>query len=204
MASALAPVYDSTEALGLVMAGTITRPRPRDTWEDWLPDDAPDPGEYLTRDELAERLTAMGADVGADDFRHWEAVGALPKTVRRWHDGATRAVYPDWFIPLVIGLRELQATKMSLADIGPALRDAFEESLTRRQNESDFNDVLARMIAREVFRQLVAPAVHAFHETYTRLTKEDVMHLRIDFTVVPDGVAGDVVRAISFHTRGPD
>jgi len=94
----------------------------RETWLDWLPPGAPEP-RLFTREELAAELAQRGVKATVADLRHWERVGALPHPVRRGHRGATRAVYPEWFVPLVIRLRILQESdNVPLSRIGPALR----------------------------------------------------------------------------------
>ncbi len=95
----------------------------RETWRDWLLAGSVDPAEVLTRDDLVTRLQDRGVQVTTDDFRYWERIGVLPRAIRQRHDGATRAVYPDWFVPLVIRLRTLQRRdNVPLVRIGQALR----------------------------------------------------------------------------------
>ena len=104
-------------------AAETTKPA-RETWRDWLPPDAPEP-ELLTREQLVARLREAGIDADVSDLRYWEYHGILPRPVRQRHDGATRAVYPDWFVWLVGLLREYQGRdNKSLQEIGPALRFA--------------------------------------------------------------------------------
>lgn len=90
------------------MTATTSKPK-RETWLDWLPSDAPDPLELITRQELARRVSDRGFDVTNEKIGYWEKQGVLPLPVRRWHEGATRALYPSWMEDVVIraiGLRE--------------------------------------------------------------------------------------------------
>ncbi len=94
----------------------------RESWRDWLPEDAPEPEELLTRDELVERLAQMGIDASAGDLQFWEGIGVLPRAVRQWHNGAVRAVYPDWFVHLVRAVRRLQDEGYTLRQIPDRVR----------------------------------------------------------------------------------
>jgi len=104
----------------------------RDTWEDWLPEGAPAPDRFLTRDELVDRLRHYGIDVDARDLRFWENSGVLPRPVKRRHNGATWALYPDWgvspnaYLYLIRRLRQLQAAGQSLQQIAPRIRRSAE------------------------------------------------------------------------------
>jgi hypothetical protein len=90
--------------------GANGRAMPAEDATTWTAYDAPESAVLLTRDELAAELRALGLDADGDTVRYWEALGTLPRSIKRWHEGATRAIYPDWFVPLVLGLRELQDT----------------------------------------------------------------------------------------------
>src|SRR5215211_8268723 len=72
-------------------------------WRDWLPIGEPEPtaDDLVTRDELLERVRESGIDFNARTFQHWEAMGALPRPLRRWHDGAVRALYPAWLALMI-------------------------------------------------------------------------------------------------------
>lgn len=93
-----------------------------ETWRDWLPEGTPDPEELFTRDELLVEMRASGLEVSESDLRFWERVAVLPKPVRQGHKGATRAVYPWWYVPLVQRLRELQGEGERLESIRPLIR----------------------------------------------------------------------------------
>ncbi|MDP9358316.1 MAG: hypothetical protein M3R02_24120 [Chloroflexota bacterium] len=98
----------------------------QETWRDWMPDGAPDPDQLYTRDEIIEmvdRLHVTGTDpVSAGDLRYWESLGILPRPVRRWHEGAARALYPSWYAYLPRRVRILQRTGYSLDEIRPRIR----------------------------------------------------------------------------------
>ena len=84
-----------------------------ETWRDWLPPNEPEP-PLLTRAQVLARLESWRLDVTERDLRFWEAKGVLPRPVRRSHGGAVRAVYPDWYPPLVREVRRLQRFGFSL------------------------------------------------------------------------------------------
>lgn len=118
-------------------AAAPTKPK-RETWRDWLPEVAPDPDELLTRDELIGRLRSWRVDATEADLRYWEYAGVLPRPVRRWHDGAVRALYPDWFPHLVRELRRLQRREgLTLEEIAPRLRVHARISLALSNNITD-------------------------------------------------------------------
>src|SRR4051794_17405494 len=98
-------------------------PPKHETWEDWLPEGAPAPDQFLTRDELVDRLRRYGIDVDARDLRFWERSGVLPRPVKRRYNGATWALYPDWssrpngYLHLIRRVRQLQAEGYKLQQI---------------------------------------------------------------------------------------
>jgi hypothetical protein len=95
---------------------------PKETWRDWLPPGAPEPERVLTRAEVLEHLARWRVDATENDLRYWEYVGVLPRPVRRWHNGAVRATYPDWFPHLVRRVRAWQRLGASLDLIRPRVR----------------------------------------------------------------------------------
>jgi len=104
-----------------------TKPK-RETWRDWLPPNMPPQAEddLVTRDQLLDqvkrRCAADTKPVTEIDLRYWEHLGALPGPVRKWHNGATRALYPGWMWLAVREVRLLQRAGYSLAQIAPQLR----------------------------------------------------------------------------------
>jgi|GEM_PF-5641475 len=116
----------------------------RATWDDVLRAAGAPPypiDGYLTRDELVEELTARGVDVDVGSLVWWEKSGTLPRPVRRWRDGAPRALYPGYAIDAVKTLRSMQAKGRTLEEIRPIMQawalyptqghDPFAEPLTR-------------------------------------------------------------------------
>lgn len=93
-----------------------TKPKAQ-TWRDWMHPDDPEPAAVLTRGEVVARLHSWREEVTERDLRLWESRGLLPRPVRRSHDGAVRAVYPDWYPYLVRQLRRLQRRGFSLEQI---------------------------------------------------------------------------------------
>jgi len=96
----------------------------REDWRDWLPDGVPDPPaeELLTRDQVLAVLRRRRVKVTETAIQSWEKHGILPQPVRRWHNGAVRAIYPRWYPHLVQQLRSLQREGYPLAAIGRQLR----------------------------------------------------------------------------------
>jgi len=94
-----------------------------ETWRDWLPAGGPEPDRLYTRDQVLDLARGMRAEVSTSDIRYWEQVGVLPRPVRRWHEGAVRAVYPLLIAYLIKELRRLQRYEgLSLAEARPRLR----------------------------------------------------------------------------------
>jgi len=99
----------------------------RETWRDWLKD-KPEPTTLYTRDEIAEM--ASGVDkISGNDIRYWEYQGVLPRSIRQWHNGAARAVYPEWYAHLARMVRSLQRHGLGLDEIGPRIRQRAERLL---------------------------------------------------------------------------
>ncbi len=75
--------------------------RQRRTWQEWsVPPDAPiEP--LLTTQGLLDALRGAGFDVPRRTLRHWQIIGRVPSPMRRWHNGATRALYPQWIVPTI-------------------------------------------------------------------------------------------------------
>jgi len=100
-----------------------TPPKPKkQTWRDWMPEDAPEPAKLLTREELIAEVRRVGESVDVDDIRNWQRARIIPYGIRRWHDGAMRTLYPIGMADLIIHLRALQRAGEPLATIGPQLR----------------------------------------------------------------------------------
>ncbi len=101
-------------------------PKPeRETWRDWLPDEAPEP-DLFTRDEIIEmaarRQVAGTAPITAGDLRYWESIGILPHGTRQWRNDAARALYPSWYAGLARQVRLLQRMGYSLNEMRPRIR----------------------------------------------------------------------------------
>lgn len=82
----------------------------RETWRDWQVVGMDGP-PLLTREQVVQCLQDSGIAVTSGDLRYWEQKGSLPHPIRQRYEGATRAVYPEWYIHLVKLLRQLQAQR---------------------------------------------------------------------------------------------
>jgi len=99
-------------AVGNVVAGNARTEGGRATitvgdFRDWLPPGSPEPELYelITRAQVLEEVHARGIRISESTLRVREAEGILPRPMRRWRDGATRALYPSW-MPRLVGLTE--------------------------------------------------------------------------------------------------
>ncbi len=83
-----------------------TTPQKQETWRNWIADDSTDPtdsdDEVITRDELLRRAAQWVEKVHPRTLQILEQQGLLPRPIRRWHDGAVRALYAPWMTDLVI------------------------------------------------------------------------------------------------------
>jgi len=106
------------------MPTTETPTTKRATWLDDLPDylrDYPPDGLY-SREEVLGSLQDRGVDVNEVTLVFWEKSGILPRPVRRWRDGAPRALYPPWAVDAIVHLRVLQAQGRTLEQIRPLMQ----------------------------------------------------------------------------------
>ncbi|MGI8411456.1 MAG: hypothetical protein ACR2QA_02980 [Solirubrobacteraceae bacterium] len=100
-------------------------PDQAETWRDWIrPEDDP---AVVTRTELLD--TVRGDGINERTLRYWEAAGALPRPVRKSHNGTVQALYPERYEIL---LREIQrrrnlhgGSKVPLHQLRPHLRTLF-------------------------------------------------------------------------------
>src|SRR5689334_15674713 len=103
---------------------TATAPPTDRTWRSWLRAGEPEPpeDELLTRAEFVAALQELYPFIEETTVATWERAGALPRPVRRWHHGATRALYPRWLINYALLVPEFRAGwRISLAEIGETL-----------------------------------------------------------------------------------
>lgn len=109
------------------MATAPEKAPPNETWRGWLPDEIPSPDddELITRDQLLAIVNDQGIKISVSDLRYWERLGVVPRPVRKWHNGATRALYPTQMITAIKEVRRLQRHGLSLGEIGPRVRDRF-------------------------------------------------------------------------------
>jgi len=97
----------------------------RETWADWDP--GTDTEQQGTLDELLAYLAGIDvASVTADNIRYWTKVGIIPAPTKRWHNGATWALYPITAAALTIAeILELKRLGYTLEQIRPRLRAWF-------------------------------------------------------------------------------
>ena len=125
------------------MIATLTRPKAtamphnttakenRATWFDDVPDylkDMPVEGLY-TREEVLGSLHDRGVEINEGTLVSLEKANVLPRPIRRYRDGAPRALYPPWAVDAIEYLRQLQAKGMTRAQIAPFM-NAWQLSQT--------------------------------------------------------------------------
>ncbi len=103
----------------------------RETWVDWIPAGwfGPSDEELITRDELLNRARALGADIHPRTLQILENQGLVPRPVRRWHDGAVRALYAPWVVDLTLRAYERRRGRWpldrALEDVRGAVKNAM-------------------------------------------------------------------------------
>jgi len=100
---------------------TANKPK-RETWRDWQPANAPDPGQLISRDDLIQALQQEQINATERDLLYWQKVGLIPYPIIRRAGRAGYAAYPFWMIELIRALRSMQADGKSADEIRAALR----------------------------------------------------------------------------------
>jgi len=121
-------VTASINATGTVTPGVTSKA----SWRDWLPEGAPEPpdDQLITRAELLERLRGVfRTNLSERTLQLWEAAGILPGPVRRWHDGATRALYPMWIVYLAAIAEIDRPGGLSAAALAEKTRGRLQEAV---------------------------------------------------------------------------
>ena len=108
-------------------------PKTRETWIDWIPDEpgwfGPTDEELITRDELLERVKDLGVKIHPRTLQQLENQGLMPRPVRRWHDGAVRALYAPWVVDLAIRAQERRRGKWPLDKAQADVREAAKQAI---------------------------------------------------------------------------
>lgn len=164
----------------------------RETWRDWLPPGAPLPDVLYTRDELVRELEALdhGPRVTARDIAYWESEGVIPAAVRQWHNGAVRAIYPDWVLWLIVELRSLQQEGYTLSQIAIKLRSPVRVYLA---DQMPRNDEVRADIQRTISRAQEAP-----RETPSAA---DLRAALRKFTIMHGGLTGKMATQVEIVFR---
>jgi len=117
----------------------------KETWWSWFPNERIEDG--ITLDEFLDELAGAGIpQVTAGRLASWQKIGVIPFPIRRWHNGATRALFPRRAISVIAELALLQGIGYSLQEIGPRLRGAA--ALTYYTDHHELQDKLTKMAGR--------------------------------------------------------
>lgn len=158
----------------------------RSTWRDCLPPDAPVPAELFTREQLLTQLKRWRVEATEADLRYWEYEGVLPRPVRQWHEGAVRALYPAWFVPLVQHLRALQRRGLTLDEIAARMPAQIYLLSTYNQNTPPVvrreAERLAQVLERDAGIRVDQVTIHTSHTTDTEHRTE-----RYTVSIPPSG-----------------
>jgi len=123
------PLAGTAESVGGT-SGTLADVSQREEWTAWVPTNRNSMDELITRDEIVDRVRQSGIHVTADDLRYWERQSVLPRAIRRRRGNATYALFPEWYVQLVIWIRAWQQQGMRLREIRPLLRVRAHALLT--------------------------------------------------------------------------
>jgi len=133
-----------TPARATAMAHPITV-SVRETWWNWFPNERIEDG--ITLDEFLDELAGAGIpQVTADRLASWQKIGVIPFPIRRWHNGATRALFPRRAISVIAELVLLQHSGSALQEISARLRGAA--ALTSYANPDELRDKLTDLADR--------------------------------------------------------
>jgi len=123
-----------------------------ETWVDWVPHGwlAPTDEQLITRDELLKRAHEFGVEIHPRTLQQLENHGYMPRPVRRWHNGAVRALYAPWVVDLAIRAYTRRRGKWSPEAIQADVRDAVKSAMTL----NDMDTWEGRGIPMEFIRQL--------------------------------------------------
>jgi len=154
------------------MIATIARPKApampdeppeatrRESWTDWLPNQAP----TLSVEELLQRVQERGVDCDLRTLRSWQNQRVLPFPIRQYRDDALYAVYPLAAIDFIARLRDMQAHGLKLQAIGPRLR-AWAKSYGDRDLYTELTNTLRK--AAELEHQITGVTVRKAELTFT-------------------------------------
>ncbi len=132
----------------------------RETWRDWLPNQAP----TLSVDELLQRVQERGVDCDLRTLRSWQNQRVLPFPIRQYRDDALYAIYPVAAVDFIARLRDMQAAGLKLQAIGTRLR-AWATSYGDRDLYTELTDTLKKAIALE--SQITGAPVRKAELTFT-------------------------------------
>lgn len=71
------------------------------------PSSTPPASTLMTREQFLSELKRQGFDLSERNLKEWHAFGLLRRPVRRWHEGAVRALYEPAFVQEALAARAL-------------------------------------------------------------------------------------------------
>ncbi len=152
---AATPPAEGQKASSDAATVTATEAASKESWRDWASANDLPYEPAVTRGELLARLARMGLDVSEPALRAWERDGLLPQPLKRWHEGATRAIYPMWAFNSLLLFRILKREGHPLQDVAQRVRASFH--LHRVPDRFGLADQLAH-VAREIEQAKGLPA----------------------------------------------
>lgn len=95
----------------------------KEGWPLWLPADAREQPDVITRHELMDRLATRGIRVTQTDFIYWQTEGIIPKPIKRWQGSATLGLWPPLMEHVIVRLVALRKQGRTLRSLGPDLKE---------------------------------------------------------------------------------
>ena len=110
-----------------------------ETWANWMPSGwiGPADEELITRGELLTRAKGFGADIHPRTLQILENQGLVPRPIRRWHDGAVRALYAPWVVDLALRAYERRRGKWPLERAIEDVRGAVKGAIFTHLMDTD-------------------------------------------------------------------
>lgn len=108
------------------------------TWRAWVMQGWPLPkdDDLILRSDVLDRVRSHGHVVTVRRLQLWENRGVIPLPIRRWHDGAVRALYAPWVVDMICDLCRWRKkpkgakTPRRLVEIGDYLRSQVYRDLS--------------------------------------------------------------------------
>ena len=148
----------------------------RETWIDWVPSGwlGPADEELITRDELLSRVKALGVEIHPRTLQILENQGLVPRPVRRWHNGAVRALYAPWVADLALRAYARRRGRWPLDKARADVRDYVKGAIYINKMDTD------QLVSRDFLAHLRELASRHAERTGTPIHSSEIRFLDAD------------------------